>query len=131
MRRKANSFAKPFGKHARVLTLLSPVSRAQPRRICPDGVRQSGDSDVATNYHRWQLSRTALDQGSKNGGTRCVSSSGKQRAFPPIVAPRTSTSEEKLRPAFKRARRGFFLSGFAAASGIFWLGKLIVQPDRV
>src|SRR5258708_18522071 len=130
MRRKANSFAKPFGKHARVLTLLSPVSRAQPRRMCPDSVRRSGDSDVATNFHPWQLSRTALDQGSKNGGTRCVSSSGKQRAFPPIVAPRTSTSEEKLRPAFKRARRGVFFFVFAAPSGILFLGQVFPSPPR-
>src|SRR5258708_33756225 len=121
MRRKANSFAKPFGKHARVLTLLSPVSRAQPRRMCPDSVRRSGDSDVATNFHPWQLSRTALDQGSKNGGTRCVSGSGKQRAFPPIVAPSTSTSEENMKPAFKEARRGLFLSRFAPSNEIFWV----------
>jgi hypothetical protein len=68
--------------------------------MCPDNVRQSGDSDVATNFYSWSFSRTALDQGSENGGTCCVGSSGKQAKV--ISANHRSeegsTSEKKLRP---------------------------------
>ena len=51
--------------------------------MCPDNVRQTGDSDAATSFCPWSFSWTALDQGSENGGTCCVGSSGKQaKAIP-------------------------------------------------
>jgi hypothetical protein len=48
----------------------------------------------------WSFSRTALDQGSENGGTCCHDSSGKQAKMIPANrrTEKGSTSEKKLRP---------------------------------
>jgi len=68
--------------------------------MCPDNVRQSGDSDVATNFYPWSFPWTALDQGSENGGTCCVGTSGKQAKVIPANrrTEKGSTSEKKLGP---------------------------------
>jgi hypothetical protein len=68
--------------------------------MCPDNLRQSGDSDAATSFYPWSFSRAALDQGSENGGTCCVGSSGKQAKVIPADhrSEEGSTAEKKLRP---------------------------------
>src|SRR5260370_11745983 len=60
----------------------------------PDNLRQSGDSDRTTNFYPRSFSRAALDQGSENGGTRCIGSSGKQAKV--IAAEEASTSKKYL-----------------------------------
>jgi hypothetical protein len=75
--------------------------------MCPDNVRQYGDSDVATNFYPGSFPRTALDPGSENGGTRRVSGSGQQAKV--ISANRrseeASTSKRLLRPMCSLGKR--------------------------
>src|SRR5207249_10307514 len=66
------------------------------------------DADVATNFSPRSFSRTTLDQGSENGDTCRVASSGKQAR----VIPANGRSEEGLRHGKKleTAHRGRYKS---------------------
>jgi hypothetical protein len=60
---------------------------------------------VATDFYPWSFSRTALDQGSENGGTCCVRTSGKQaKVNSSIAAPmRASVGEAEAMELFRKA----------------------------
>ncbi len=65
------------------------------------------ESDVATSFYPWSFSWTALDQGSENGGTCCVGSSGKQAKLIPANCrfEGGSIAEKKLRPCSSFGKR--------------------------
>jgi len=65
-------FREAFSKACEGLDLSVTGFRERNLDECVQtNVRQSGDSDAATSFYPWSFSRTALDQGSENGGLCC------------------------------------------------------------